>query len=54
MLALDTAVVAVMAYRLADAPEAPGRRFAAAAATQLLQMLGLESLRRTVYAPGNP
>jgi hypothetical protein len=54
MLALDTAVVAVTAYRLADAPEAPGRRLSAREATQLLEKLGLESLRRTVYEPGSP
>jgi carboxypeptidase Q len=52
MLALDTAVMAVAAYRLADAPEAPGRRMPAGEATQLLQKLGLESLRRAVYEPG--
>jgi Iap family predicted aminopeptidase len=54
MLALDTAVMAVTAYRLADAPEAPGRRLSAAEATQLLEKLGLESLRRTVYEPDGP
>jgi hypothetical protein len=52
MLALDTAVMAVTAYRLADAPEAPGRRLSAPEATQLLGKLGLESLRRAVYEPG--
>jgi carboxypeptidase Q len=51
MLALDTAVMAVAAYRLAGAPEAPGRRLTATEATQLLQKLGLESLRRAVYEP---
>jgi carboxypeptidase Q len=51
MLALDTAVVAATAYRLAEAPEPPGRRLSATEATQLLQKLGLESLRRTVYEP---
>jgi hypothetical protein len=54
MLALDTAVMAVTAYRLADAPEAPGRRLSATEATQLLEKLGLESLRRTVYEPDGP
>jgi hypothetical protein len=48
------AVMAVAAYRLADAPEAPGRRIPAAEATQLLQKLGLEPLRRAVYEPGGP
>jgi hypothetical protein len=51
MLALDTAVIAVAAYRLAEAPEPPGRRLSAAEATQLLEKLGLESLRRAVYEP---
>lgn len=53
MLALDTAVMAVTAYRLADAPEGPGRRLSAGEATRLLQKLGLESLHRAVYEPGN-
>ncbi len=47
-LALDTAVMAVVAYRLADAPEAPGRRLSATDTTQLLKELGLESLRRLI------
>ncbi|MBK5295649.1 MAG: M20/M25/M40 family metallo-hydrolase [Vicinamibacteria bacterium] len=52
MLALDTAVMAVAAYRLADAADAPARRLSAAEATHLLETLGLESLRRAVYEPG--
>jgi carboxypeptidase Q len=52
MLALDTAVLAVTAYRLANAPEPPGRRLSGPDATQLLMKLGLESLRKTVYEPG--
>jgi carboxypeptidase Q len=51
MLALDTAVLAVTAYRLAEAPEAPGRRLSVADAAALLRKLGLESLRRAVYEP---
>jgi Zn-dependent M28 family amino/carboxypeptidase len=54
MLALDTAVMAIAAYRIAVAPEAPGRRLSAVEATELLKRLGLESLRRTVYEPGEP
>ncbi len=54
MLALDTAVMATTAYRLADAAAAPGRRLSATEATRLLEKLGLESLRRTVYEPGGP
>ena len=52
MLALDTAVMAVAAWQLADMPEAPGRRLSAAEATALLEKTGLESLRRAVYEPG--
>jgi hypothetical protein len=53
MLALDTAVMAVAAYRLAEAPEVPGRRLSATESIQLLEKLGLESLRRAVYEPGD-
>ena len=53
LLGLDTAVMAVAAYRLADVPEAVGRRLSATEAMQLLKKLGLESLRRAVYEPGN-
>lgn len=51
MLAMDTAVLAVAAYRLADAAESPGRRLSAPEVTRLLETLELESLRRTVYEP---
>jgi hypothetical protein len=54
MLALDTAVLAVAAYQLADSPQPPGRRLSAPEATRLLERLGLESLRRAVYEPGGP
>jgi hypothetical protein len=54
MLALDTAVIAVAAYRLADAPEPPGRRLSAAETAQLLDKIGLESLRRLVYESVSP
>jgi carboxypeptidase Q len=54
MLALDTAVMAVAAYRLADAPEPVGRRLSAIEAGQLLKKVGLESLRGAVYEPGGP
>jgi hypothetical protein len=49
MLAMDTAVMAVAAYRLAETPDGPGSRLSATKATQLLEGLGLESLRRTLY-----
>ena len=51
MLALDTAVMAVAAYRLADAPEAVGRRLSTTEASQLIKKLGLESVHRMVYEP---
>ena len=54
MLALDTAVMAVAAWQLADAAEPPGPRLKATEAAQLIEKLGLESLRRTVYEPGDP
>jgi Zn-dependent M28 family amino/carboxypeptidase len=54
LLALDTAVIAVAAYQLANTPDAPGRRLSATEAKELLQKLGLESLRRAVYEPGDP
>ncbi len=53
MLALDTAVMAVAACRLADAPEPPGRRLSPTEATQLLEKVGLQSLRRAVYEPAD-
>ena len=52
MLALDTAVMAVAAYQLADAPEPLGRRLSATEVTQLLEKVGLESLRRALFEPG--
>lgn len=51
LLALDVAAMTVAAYRLANAPESPGRRLSAAEATRLLDTLGLESLHRLVYGP---
>jgi carboxypeptidase Q len=52
MLGLDTAVLAVAAYRLAEAAEPPGRRLSASETTELLGRLGLESVRRLVYETG--
>ena len=52
MLALDTAVMAVAAWRLAEAPDAPGRRLSEKEAAALLEKVGLASLRRAVYEPG--
>jgi carboxypeptidase Q len=53
MLALDTAAMAVAAYRMADAPEPPGRRLSAAEATALLKKIGLESMRQMADEPGD-
>ena len=50
-LALDTAVIAVAASRLADSAEPPGRRLDAAESRELLRKVGLESVRRIVYEP---
>ena len=52
-LALDTAVMTVAAYRLAEAPEAVGARLSPTQVTQLLETIGLESLRHTVYEPAD-
>jgi carboxypeptidase Q len=52
MLALDTAVMAATAFLLADAPGTLGRRLSPVESTHLLESLGLESLRRAVYEPG--
>jgi Iap family predicted aminopeptidase len=53
MLALDTAVMAIATFRLANALETPGQRLSGTEVTQLLKKLGLESLRRTVYESGD-
>jgi hypothetical protein len=53
LLALDTVVMTVAAYRLAEATEAVGPRLSATQASQLLKAVGLESLRRTVYEPSD-
>jgi hypothetical protein len=52
LLGLDTAVLAVAAYRLAEAAEPPGRRLSTSETTALLGRLGLESVRRLVYEAG--
>ncbi len=48
-LATDTAVMASLAYLLADAPEAPGRRLSEAEAGQLLEKAGVAGTKRMVY-----
>jgi carboxypeptidase Q len=48
-LAVDTAVMAIAGYILADAAEPPGRRLSAAEAAELLQKAGVEGTKRMVY-----
>lgn len=54
MLSLHTAVLAVAAYRFADAEERPGRRLSPAEVKQLLQRTGLESLYELDYPGEKP
>jgi carboxypeptidase Q len=49
MLAVDTAVMAIAAYSLADAAEPPGGRLSEAEAAELMQKTGVEGTRRMVY-----
>ncbi|MEP6994632.1 MAG: M20/M25/M40 family metallo-hydrolase [Acidobacteriota bacterium] len=49
MLAIDTAVMAVAAYALADSSEAPGRRLSATEASELMKKTGVEGTRQMVY-----
>ena len=49
MLGVDTAVMAIAAYELADAAELPGRRLSQAEATELMQRTGVASTHRMVY-----
>jgi hypothetical protein len=49
LLALDTAVMAVAAWELADAVQPVGRRLSEAEAAELLKKSGVESTRRMVY-----
>jgi len=52
-LAVDTAVMAVLAWQLADAPEAFGRRLSLAESEDLLRKSGVENTKKMVYAGGN-
>jgi len=52
-LAVDTAVMAVLAWQLADAPEAFGRRLSPAESEDLLRKSGVENTKKMVYAGGN-
>jgi carboxypeptidase Q len=49
MLAVDTAVMAIAAYALADAAEPPGRRLSNAEASDLMRKTGVEGARQMVY-----
>ena len=51
MLAIDTAVMAIAAYALADAAEPLGRRLSAAEASELMKKTGVEGTRQMVYRP---
>ncbi len=48
-LAIDTAVMAIAAYELANSAEPVGRRLSGAEAADLMQKTGVESTRRMVY-----
>jgi hypothetical protein len=48
-LAVDTAVMASLAYLLADAPEPSGRRLSETEAGQLLEKAGVAGTKRMVY-----
>lgn len=49
LLALDTAVMAIAAWELANAAEPVGRRLMAAEAVQLMKKAGVDSTRQMVY-----
>jgi hypothetical protein len=48
-LAVDTAVMAIAAYALADAADPPGRRLSGAEAAELMRKTGVEGTRKMVY-----
>ncbi len=54
LLALDTAVMAVAAYALADAEEGPGRRLSPAEITELMNKTHLEPLRAITFGATGP
>jgi carboxypeptidase Q len=49
MLALDTAVMAIAGYALADAAELPGRRLSPAEAAELMKRTGVDGTQRMLY-----
>ena len=52
-LAADTAIMAVLAWQLADAPEPFGRRLSPSEAAALLEKSGVAGTKAMVYA-GSP
>ncbi len=52
-LAIDTAVMGILAWELANAPEPVGRRLSATEAESILKSSGVEGTKRMVYA-GSP
>jgi hypothetical protein len=51
-LRISTAVMATAAYLIADAPHLAGKRLSTRDTAELLNRIGVESTRRTVYEPG--
>lgn len=53
MLAIDTAVMAIAAYAIADAPAPPGRRLSPSEAAELMKKTGVDSTRRMLEEPAS-
>jgi carboxypeptidase Q len=51
MLAIDTAVMGIAAYTIADAAEPPGRRLSAAETSELMKKTGVLGTKQIVYRP---
>jgi hypothetical protein len=49
-LAVDTAVLAILAWQLADVPQPIGRRLPPGEAAEILRKSGVENTRKMVYA----
>ena len=52
-LALDTAVLGILAWQLAETPQPIGRRLAEVEAADVLRKSGVEGTKKMVYAGGN-
>jgi hypothetical protein len=50
-LALDTAVMGILAWQLAEAPQPIGRRLSEAEAAEVLRKSGVENTKKMVYGP---